>query len=384
MKFCRIFVLIALLATYQASNACVCDPRFDKSKLTEADLARYTTIAHVQILTFEHFVPPNLTEEEKEYDSFARFTVKYLDNFKGDGRTEFLLEAYGSSCDIGLREGEEWIIFASDFHGYATVFPCDRSASYRDSKGQQHWRYSPAGSLIQDLKEIYKRPVKRLNGKIETFYTNQQKEETTVYKQGKRQGERLIWWANGQLQARQYFKNGKREGKESWWYENGNRQSEAYYRDGHPVDTSRSWYEPDASNWNALFYRSEAKKYGISIDSALKIHTANGLRHYAVYDSKGNAIESKWYYRNGQLEAEEFFYPDHKMGYRIEYSSKTGQIHTLAIKTPGEGFIGNRTEIEFSEKDNSRRTFYYDKEGNRIKIVDVKDGKETIIEQNKK
>ena len=57
------------------------------------------------------------------------------------------------------------------------------------------------------------------------------------YKEGKREGEWLVYYENGQLRSKKYLKNGKPEGEWLWYNENGKLKKTEIYKDDKLIKT---------------------------------------------------------------------------------------------------------------------------------------------------
>ncbi len=387
MKFAH-FPVILLLFLSQPIWACVCGGGAGFREFAPSMREDYDHIALVKILTFEPFEHPKLTEEEKKYHAgyYARFTVQYLEHFKGDKRTEFLLSSFNTSCDIGLRAGQEWIIMAKDDRGYATVFPCEYSKQFRDEYGVRDWQYESGFRLVANLEKMYKKPVVKKNGKEEGHYPNGQLEYSLTYEKGKLHGERQIWHPNGKLWGQQYYNHGKQEGKSTWWFNSGYVYSESQYLDGHEIDTTRNWYEPDGLFQPRSYFEAvdPFSDEHLPVDSLIKLHSTHQLYSYFVYDSTGQMREHKNYDRSGRLAWETQYFPERKMYCTISYDTRTGKLSYIAMNGLDPKSSNEMFSLSFDPKDNIHRKFYYDKEGRPTKVTKVENGQETILEQKKR
>jgi hypothetical protein len=382
------YLATLLLALSQPILGCVCGGGAGFQEFTPAMREEYDHIALVKILTFEPFAHPKLTEEEKKFaaGTFARFTVQYIEHFKGDKRTEFLLSSYNTSCDIGLRAGQEWIIMAKESRGYATVFPCEYSKQFRDENGVRDWLYGTGFKLLTNLEKMYKKPVVKKNGKEEGHYPNGQLEYSLTYVKGQLHGERQIWHPNGKLWGQQYFNHGKQEGKSTWWFASGYVYSESRYLDGHEIDTTRNWFEPDGLFQPRSYFEIEDpfSDVHLPVDSLIKLHSTRQLYSYFVYDSTGQMREDKYYDRSGRLAWETQYFPEQKMYCTIYYDTRTGKLSYIAMNVLDPKSSSPLFNLDFDQKNNSHRKFYFDRNGSQVKVTRVENGQETILEQKKK
>ena len=75
------------------------------------------------------------------------------------------------------------------------------------------------------------------------------------YRDGKREGEWLIYYDNGQLLEKVNVKNGKLDGEHVWYYDNGQLRGKQNYKNGGPEDDPE-YYTKDGtqvSNFDETF-----------------------------------------------------------------------------------------------------------------------------------
>ena len=68
------------------------------------------------------------------------------------------------------------------------------------------------------------------------YYKNGQLNSKRNYKDGKMEGERLKYNENGQLSFKGNYKDGKQEGKQLWYDDKGQLKSTQIYKDGEPIE----------------------------------------------------------------------------------------------------------------------------------------------------
>ena len=151
-----IFLLLLLLMLSFQGVACKC------AFLGEFNTKEVKNFDYVALVRLSDFSPngriDSLRNREELY-YWAEIEEKAI--FKGNsiskikihrGRREF---GYGSSCDFGMKEGEEWILFAKSDGERLWVCPCQRTVLYRNSDG----------SLAKDDSNLF-RKLKKLKSKV--------------------------------------------------------------------------------------------------------------------------------------------------------------------------------------------------------------------------
>ncbi|RPE05936.1 hypothetical protein EGT74_26645 [Chitinophaga lutea] len=147
MKY--LLLLTAALLSLQPVMACKCRemPRLDSL----AQLKDYQFIARVRIIDDGD----HKTLNGNGQPGVLRFKVVRL--FKGRQRTQILEMAKGSSCDMYIGKGEEWIIFGKLQNGKLSIGPCDRNILYRPATGGVEAISQSASEVLKKLQELYRK-----------------------------------------------------------------------------------------------------------------------------------------------------------------------------------------------------------------------------------
>jgi hypothetical protein len=274
------FTLLLLILTITSSSfACRCSFK----TLTVSDFDNFRYISLVKIKSFQPFNVPIHSGWGNSHEfltTTAKFTVEYIENFKGNMPTEFIMTAYNSSCDPELREGQEWLLFSNDEEGYPTIHPCSFSEPYRDKNGVINKYHSNNVTDLALVRANLKPFTFEKTGLLEEVYLNKKTKYLETYNNNLLDGKRLFWYPNGNVKGEEHFKNGKRDGIAKWYFENGKPSSEAKYRDGILVDTSWVWYQKQDNNFK-------------KIDSTY-------LRLFTIYKN-GSEYNKRGYYEDGKL-----------------------------------------------------------------------------------
>lgn len=400
----RTLITLLLLVGYSVSIfACHCS---NYDPLNEVTYKKYKYIAFVKIKTFAPFTAPADSRKDHQYSSLALFTVDILENYKAPLPDTLLMDGYKTSCDIGLRPGQEWMIFVNDLQDYATVLPCNYSFQYRDRDGKRDLADNSGDAVINQLRKAFNlKPDIVRNGHVESFYPTGRKETSTFYKLGKFDGERLYWYPNGQLWGRETYINGlKNEVAERWYpngqlsehetYVNGLKEgvAEKWFDDGHVahkekysrgmlVDTSQSWYE---SNTYLPTLRMLSDMYQQSLDSTQRLYGGHQLLNTSLYDQQGHQLYAKSYYRTGRIMFESLSLPDKGIEYVTRFR-ENGLIQMTSLsETVQSQLYGSirqtLVEIDYNE-DGTQRGFYNDRKGRLLRRTLIKNGVETVLEE---
>lgn len=333
----KILILnLLLLVSCSTSWACRCDIR----PLTKQDFNKYDYIALVKVKTFE---PYSLTTHSKSQHlgflvQTAKFTVEYLENYKGSMPTEFIMEYYNSSCDPSVRDGEEWIIFANENKGYPTITACTHSQQYRNKKGEIDSFYSFSNLAL--MRKEFKPMTPKNDGLVQQFYSNKQSKFIETYKNGLLNGKRIFWYENGNVRGEEIFKNGSRDGISKWWFEDGKEACEVKYKDGILVDTARVWH----------------KKEKVQDDTTKK--NEYYLKVFTIYKD-GKEFNKRDYFEDGTLYFEQIILGEGKVKMTNVWT-KTGHLEMLYTEKWDENSKIFKEEyvMDYRADKNLRRIYY--------------------------
>ncbi|GMQ24406.1 hypothetical protein Aoki45_10880 [Algoriphagus sp. oki45] len=129
-----IFLLLLMVSFQGVACKCAYLGEFNTKEVESFDY-----VALVRLLDFSPNGRTDSLRKREELFFWAEIEEKAI--FKGNsiskikihgGRREF---GYGSSCDFGMKKGEEWILFAKSDGERLLVSPCNRTALYRNSDG---------------------------------------------------------------------------------------------------------------------------------------------------------------------------------------------------------------------------------------------------------
>ena len=376
MKHIGLLTCALLLAG--KSWACVCG---SPPPLTKAILNRYPYVALVTVKTMDDLLRP--VDNRKRPGRAGKFTVDVIENFGKALPDTFLLESFRTSCDIGLRPGQTWVIFAKEVNGYATVFACDYAIEYRGKQPVSEYEYlrsQSAEELLNTVRQLTRRSINVPNGRIEKFYANGQRALLTLYGPDGGQ-DRTVWYANGRLRGKEFYKKGMKHGSSLWWNANGTPNSTETFVAGMAIDTSRYWYNTDT---DTLWLQSTPSLTEQARDSIIQFNRKSHLQRVTIADRQGRLLSSRNYDWYGRMTDEVVSVPETGIECRTAYD-KQGNINFLLV-TRSVSTTGNEPTQQVIyrldyEKDGSRRAEYYDAKGRLTRYTSVKDGIETALEE---
>lgn len=111
MKY--LLILLAGLLYMQPASACKCLPL--PALENSAQLEGYSFIARVKVTKVKG----------------QQIKIKVKELFKGEKRKLVFEPAKGTSCDLFIAKGEEWLLFGKMENGKMAIHACDRNMEYR-------------------------------------------------------------------------------------------------------------------------------------------------------------------------------------------------------------------------------------------------------------
>jgi antitoxin component YwqK of YwqJK toxin-antitoxin module len=419
----QVMVILISSCLTLSTFACYCD----LNPLTIEALAGYKFISVVKIKKLS-----NVELNDKSIGYYQIADIETLENFKGEIFDKILITSVRSSCDIGVREGDVWIFFVREFKGKVAVFPCGHSTQFL-SQGQTNlsWSYSRGIGTLNFLRNNFLKFPKdgvangnwlngkpsfnlaksenKLNGELVMYDENGKRIATYMYKDSLLNGESIIWYKNGQMHSKSNYKNGILEGKVFEYLLNGQKISETNYvqgkfdgerkewdefdnlifegryKDGKIRDTAFCWYKIDTSRLGASMYPMSIFEK-VNADSVYEWNKKRQINYIIINDSSGKLLHNISYFRNGNLERETVYEPNSKYYIAHEYHFNGITKEYRIYWFEGEGKNGNDEirylyeEICFGDDGKKIRKRFFDKEGKKtIKVIDLENGKETIV-----
>ncbi len=306
----KVSILLIGLISFN-SFGCVCKPKEDFK--TKEDLEEYEFIARIKITSIDS------ADVDKNDKSLHQISIETLEQFKGEKQNIILVSGPHrsltdklSSCSMGERLGEEWIIFAMRSKVYNSLITgrCMRSRRIKRSDGFEHLEYPSKESYTDKVRKVFNmsRSIDpNLNGLKISYYENRKIQLKENYQNGLLHGDRTIWYPNGQIQSFQKYIKGKEEGMYKWFSEKGELIQLEYFRNGIQVDTSTYWYETDTLKYQLLRYM---EWNSCTYEVAKKILSTRKIWFQTVFNEKGEMISFLSNYRNGLKKKEWIFLED--------------------------------------------------------------------------
>ncbi|MEY4289074.1 MAG: hypothetical protein RLZZ30_1162 [Bacteroidota bacterium] len=347
------FVCSITLIGHEA-KACSCEylnNRIDSL----SQLKSYDFIAHVKI------VDDLFYDGSAKNGDMGKLNIQIIELFKGKKESYVLEYSKGTSCDMGISKGEEWILFAQITDGKMSIFPCDLNQLYKAENGMRDWKYETGFYELTQLKKLYKHPIiNHKDGLHEEWYANGQKEIEETYLDGRRNGVRKIWFPNGVLFCKQTFFHDTLTGKSEWFYSSGQLRVEEFYMMGKRCNTYRAYFDTTINESNIL---ESIDKLNVPDETMKSKPKEVQVKYEVVFNSSGKAILNKQYCSSGKLLKEETFIPEQSFSTIIQYY-ENGSVNSIGYQLNGVNY-GHYQEFDIHGY--LKRSWEYDEDGNVIK-----------------
>jgi len=305
----------------------------------------YTTIDNLNQLKDLAFIayvkigPMQPEQPDSSYHKSVSWPFRIIELFKGSDTVSKVFDNYlSSSCDMGIHEGEEWLLFAYLINGKMTVTPCNRNTRYRKVDGSRDLKYGRGEHFLQGLRELYHHPQAPVpDGKQVVYYANGKVEEEAFYLNGKLHGKKRVWYPDGKLYADENYVNGVIDGISRWYYPSGKLSHEDFYILGRHCNVSRIYYDnKDVTESPKLWTETVYDYTGLAI-------------HYRSYDSEGRISHETITDVTGQLNTSIHYHENGNINY-ISHFTREGHSYGHYQEYDKEGFPSRGGE--YDEKGN--------------------------------
>lgn len=352
-----ILSLTAVLFLQINSLACSCLGDFKRIK-SEEDLRNYEFVALVKIISEVSNRSSGATSSEE-----AMLGFKIIEKYKGPDIGKVVERDVGTSCDMGIEVGDEWVLYATGYNGKVFIHACNRNIRYRSKEGVRDWHYKRGIEEVDDLRTLYGRfPKRPTDGAARQYYPNGKTEIEETYSKGLRNGVRTVYHPNGKIWGKQMFVNDSLEGKSEWFFPSGQLNDQKFYRKDILINKSRIYYDTTITDRMRQFlirdfYRTE--------DSLRKTYRRIQVHLEALYDYDGKTVYSREYSRWGNIESEEI-YRDESRDFTAIYYHDNGVVRSV------QHIKNLRSRGHYQEYDadgHPTKSWDYDEKGKQINVV---------------
>jgi antitoxin component YwqK of YwqJK toxin-antitoxin module len=162
------FLFILLLIDSGNANACSCIFISD-DEFVSATVKRYDFIALVKIKSVK--VQSFIIGKSSTKSDFAQ--IEIIELFKGNKVDSIHIRGIGTSCDMGVRPGAEWLIYGGESNTYYSTNSCTHSTQ----NSANNWEINQPFFLtrLYFLQKHFNHPLPKLKDGIhETFFPDKQ------------------------------------------------------------------------------------------------------------------------------------------------------------------------------------------------------------------
>lgn len=365
MRIRVIFFFLFLISTN--AFACVCNikPEFE----TQSDLKEYDFIAHIKVSKIDKVdgIDPTVKIHQMSFEILELFKGNQLDDILVYGSNPLLNGR--TSCGLGEIIGDEWIIFGYknlDYNKQITGY-CTRSKKIKSFNGYEDIKYANQETLAKKLQKIFniKFQIKEYEEERIEYFQNGNKQLIEIYKNGKIDGQRKIWYPNSILQSDQFYKNGDRNGTFKWYSDKANLTKLEHFKNDIPIDTTKIWREIDTTYLSVKIY---SDLNNVDENDAKKSLSERQIWIERVYNEKGQIVSSLFYGQSGNIEKKTIYFPE-KNEYTIRnfYDNEVLQEEVNYKNNINHGFYQY-----WNENGKLKKSWYYDENGNVDKKTVIK------------
>jgi len=356
MRLKLTFLFLILFSAKTFACSCVMKPDFK----TKEDLNEYSFIAHIKINGIKE-------AENIETDSYVhQMNFEILELYKGEQIKNILVSGSHpllkgwTSCDLGERVDDEWIIFGyynENFKKLITGY-CTRSKRIKVFNGYEDVKYPNQLALKEKLQQLFdKEQIEpKYEGKRIEYYQNGNKELEENYENGVLNGQRVLWFPNDTLQSKQTYNNGKKNGVFEWFSSKGNLTKIEKFKNDIPIDTTTIWREIDTSYLNLKIY---SDLNDVDLKQAKEILSKRKIWIERVYNDEEQMLSNIVFRQNGEKEKETIYYPEQDKQI-VRYFHKNGVLSSEMFREKGK-----TTGIykDWDENGKLLRSWEYDENG---------------------
>ena len=321
----RSILTILLTLFVKTLLACSCAPLGELSK-TDIDKTDYIALVRIKEILPAKVDSPKFYNE----NNYFKIVIEEISHFKGSHFTEIIVAGghpkfnTWTSCDFGMNEKEEWIIFAQYDKGKPFVYPCWRTKQYRQADGFRDWQYQRGLKEISFLDSFFHRESPDINrkGEVKFYYPNGNLEKVEHYKKGELHGQIEYFFPDGKLYGKGFYYKGFLDKTFNWYYHDGAIENRTTYNRGLKVDTS-IYYIKYANSYHPFFVTVYNNVGEVSL---FQEYGGDWEKRYlwteTIYDPKTHKEKIIFYFEGGQIRSVQYRLNKKDFGEYVEYDEE--------------------------------------------------------------
>lgn len=312
----RIIIISLLFYFPYNSYACHCGwVEQDMQKVFQ----KYSFIAHVKIKTKSvlDIKDSSLVGTNENLNQYSKISIEIIELVKGKPEIMILEWGVNTSCDMGIRENDEWILFGNRVNdNFSSVGYCNNWIKMKSRDGERYGQYDSGISAMKGLRKLAGLPEKKNpDGVIKTFYASGNLLAIEQFVNGELHGNRKVYYSNGVLMEESKYVNGVLNGTKKSYAKHGQLLNELIFLNGE-VTYSVYWFDTtfQARRMEAYFLNFNGHKEPENIPPARIQKQSEGW-----FDLEKKNRHSKVYFRSGQKEWENFSFNEDANKLTCEY-----------------------------------------------------------------
>lgn len=323
--FMRYLLLLIFTILTEALFACSCSFLGELSK-TDIDKTDYIALVRIKEIL------PDKVDSPKYYDanSYFKIVVEEISHYKGNHFTEIIVAGghpkfnTWTSCDFGMNEKEEWIIFAQYDKGKPFVYPCWRTTQYRQADGFRDWQYQRGLKEVVFLDSFFHKESPDINrkGEVKYYFPNGNIEKIEHYRKGKLHGQIEYFFPDGKLYGKGFYYKGLLDRTFKWYYHDGAIERRTTYNKGLKVDTS-IYFIKYAKGYHPFFVTVYNKLGEVIL---FQEYGGDWQKRYlwteTIYDPKAHKEKIIFYFEGGQIRSIQYRLNKKDFGDYVEYDEQ--------------------------------------------------------------
>jgi len=326
----RILLIIFSLIFPAETIACRCG--WDSNRSMEKAMQQNDFIAHVKIIKKSPLEKSDsaLIWQNQSFREYSKVSIEILELFKGTPGIKILEWGVGTSCDMGIRENEEWILFGNKVNEkFVSIGSCGYSILMSNALKERYWHYDSGIVSMIGLRRLAKLPEKIIpNGETISYYPNGIVLAKEQFNNGKLQGNRKVFFSNGHLMEESEYINGVLVGKKDTYAKHGQILSEFLFENGE-ITHSVFWYDTtwDARRMDALFSNNPDEIFPAKMQRSSEgwFDKNNGNRHSVAYFRNGVLQKEHNGFNNDSIKISKEYFESGKLRFEV-YSYKEGEV----------------------------------------------------------
>ncbi|RAI85942.1 hypothetical protein [Algoriphagus yeomjeoni] len=301
-------LLLILFSLALSSEVIACKCAF-LGQMSGKDIEENDYIALVKVIKVYPVHVPD-SGISRSIDIEFKMDIEEIRNYKGKKNSSLVvrggnyLSEIWTSCDFGMKENQEWLIFGKTKEGGMIIQPCSRTILYTADDGYRDWEHGRGFKQLAFLDSAFNIDKKQdfpESGPDTMFYENGNIERVLHFKKGKRNGSVTYFFPDGKIYGQGSYKKGILDGDFNWYFRSGKPATKSSYSKGHKVDKTINYSlaGPESQPSTIIFYNNKGEE--IRFQSFSKGTDGWYLRNEEIYDRKKQYRESKYFYENGEL-----------------------------------------------------------------------------------